>query len=139
MHPELVAGAWVGFNDARITLSSDYWGQGAHSALPIVGDFFGNALRTRIIDPRTRFEAPDETGLLQRLFGGIKDRFMKLFAAQPKSAAKPPRRAAPAPAAEITPLPHSEADPLQEEIDQILEESRREESAGDGSGSGGAN
>jgi penicillin-binding protein 1A len=29
MHPQLVAGAWVGFNDSRITLRSDYWGQGA--------------------------------------------------------------------------------------------------------------
>ncbi len=32
MHPQLVAGAWVGFNDGRITLRSDYWGQGAHGA-----------------------------------------------------------------------------------------------------------
>ena len=30
MHPQLVAGAWVGFNDGRVTLRSDYWGQGAH-------------------------------------------------------------------------------------------------------------
>ncbi|MBN9697584.1 MAG: transglycosylase domain-containing protein, partial [Zoogloea sp.] len=34
MHPQLVGGAWVGFNDNRITLRSDYWGQGARSALP---------------------------------------------------------------------------------------------------------
>jgi membrane peptidoglycan carboxypeptidase len=43
MHPQLVAGAWVGFNDSRVTLRSDYWGQGAHSALPIVGDFYQRA------------------------------------------------------------------------------------------------
>ncbi|MDX1739889.1 MAG: transglycosylase domain-containing protein, partial [Rhodothermales bacterium] len=30
MHPELVVGAWVGFNDRRITFRSDWWGQGAH-------------------------------------------------------------------------------------------------------------
>jgi penicillin-binding protein 1A len=41
MHPQLVGGAWVGFNDGRVTLRSDYWGQGAHSALPIVGDLAG--------------------------------------------------------------------------------------------------
>ena len=29
MPPQLVGGAWVGFNDNRITLRSDYWGQGA--------------------------------------------------------------------------------------------------------------
>ncbi|MGC8140853.1 hypothetical protein ACP3W2_25740, partial [Salmonella enterica] len=55
MHPQLVAGAWVGFNDARVTLRSDYWGQGAHSALPIVGDVVSRALRTRTIDQRVRF------------------------------------------------------------------------------------
>ena len=56
MHPQLVAGAWVGFNDSRVTLRSDYWGQGAHSALPIVGDFYQRALRTRVIDGRARSE-----------------------------------------------------------------------------------
>ncbi|MBT9476587.1 MAG: transglycosylase domain-containing protein [Polaromonas sp.] len=57
MHPHLVAGAWVGFNDNRVTLS-DYWGQGARSALPIVGDFFQQSLRARVVDPDARFDAP---------------------------------------------------------------------------------
>ena len=39
MHPELVTGSWVGFNDKRITFRSDWWGQGAHNALFVVGDF----------------------------------------------------------------------------------------------------
>ena len=39
MNPDLVAGAWVGFNDQRVTIRSNYWGQGAHNALRIVGDF----------------------------------------------------------------------------------------------------
>ncbi|SDL98222.1 penicillin-binding protein 1A [Oryzisolibacter propanilivorax] len=55
MHPQLVAGAWVGFNDARITLRSDHWGQGAQSALPIVGEFFRQALRTKVLDAKVRF------------------------------------------------------------------------------------
>ncbi|WP_395059261.1 penicillin-binding protein 1A [Polaromonas sp.] len=55
MHPQLVAGAWVGFNDNRITLS-DYWGQGAHSALPIVGDFFAASLRSKVVDAEARFD-----------------------------------------------------------------------------------
>ncbi len=54
MQPQLVAGAWVGFNDNRVRLG-DYWGQGAHSALPMVGDFFAQALRARLIDSRARF------------------------------------------------------------------------------------
>jgi membrane carboxypeptidase/penicillin-binding protein len=57
MHPHLVAGAWVGFNDNRVTLS-DYWGQGARSALPIVGDFFQQSLRAKVLDPEARFDAP---------------------------------------------------------------------------------
>lgn len=64
MHPQLVTGAWVGFNDARITLRSDYWGQGAHSALPIVGDVVQRALRSRLIDGRARFENREQPGML---------------------------------------------------------------------------
>jgi penicillin-binding protein 1A len=52
MHPQLVAGAWVGFDDARVTLASDYWGEGAHSALPMGGAFYDMALRARVIDAR---------------------------------------------------------------------------------------
>lgn len=56
MHPQLVAGAWVGFDDARVTLRSDYWGQGAHSALPMVGSFFRHALLSGVIDRHARFD-----------------------------------------------------------------------------------
>ncbi|WP_414719490.1 penicillin-binding protein 1A [Trinickia sp.] len=56
MHPQLVAGAWVGFDDGRVTLGGNYWGEGAHSALPIVGDFYQRALRARVIDARVRFD-----------------------------------------------------------------------------------
>ncbi len=55
MHQQLVAGAWVGFNDNRIRLQGNYWGQGAHSALPIVGDFFQQSLRARLIDQGANF------------------------------------------------------------------------------------
>ncbi len=41
--PDLVAGAWVGFDLSAITFRSDYWGQGAHTALPIVGTFLQRA------------------------------------------------------------------------------------------------
>ena len=135
MHPQLVGGAWVGFNDSRVTLRSDYWGQGAHSALPIVGDFFSNALRNRLIDRNARFAAPEETGLLQRLFGQVKDRFASLFSSAPPPAppARPKRAPAPKP-----PEPAVEPDPLQERIDQIMEESRREQPPADNAESGAA-
>ncbi|RFU44972.1 penicillin-binding protein 1A [Paraburkholderia sp. DHOC27] len=60
MQPQLVAGAWVGFDDGRVTLGSSYWGEGAHSALPIVGDFFQRALRARLIDAHARFDTSVE-------------------------------------------------------------------------------
>jgi len=55
MHPNLVAGAWVGFNDNRVTMRSNYWGQGGHSAILLVGDFFKEALASGKIDPEALF------------------------------------------------------------------------------------
>jgi penicillin-binding protein 1A len=57
MHPQLVAGAWVGFNDNRMTMAES-WGQGARSALPIVGDLFQQSLRYRWIDSQAEFDIP---------------------------------------------------------------------------------
>ena len=56
MHPQLVAGAWVGYNDNRIPMGS--WGPGARSALPIVGDVFQQSLRYKWIDPQVEFDIP---------------------------------------------------------------------------------
>lgn len=47
INPGLVAGAWVGFNDQRVTIRSNYWGQGAHNALRIVGDFMRAGQRSK--------------------------------------------------------------------------------------------
>jgi penicillin-binding protein 1A len=62
MHPRLVAGAWVGFNDSRITMRSNYWGEGGHNAVLVVGDFFQQALDARFLDVGARFpyERPRE-------------------------------------------------------------------------------
>ena len=56
MHPQLVAGARVGFNDNQVTMGS--WGQGARSALPMVGEVFQQALRNRWIDSSAEFDIP---------------------------------------------------------------------------------
>lgn len=58
MRPDLVAGAWVGFNDARVTMRSNYWGQGGHNAILLVGDFFRGALKARLVDGKARFAVP---------------------------------------------------------------------------------
>jgi penicillin-binding protein 1A len=55
MHPNLVAGAWVGFNDNRVTMRSNYWGQGGHSAIMLVGDFFKEALGSGKVNPDAAF------------------------------------------------------------------------------------
>ncbi len=55
MQPNLVAGAWVGFNDPRVTIRSSHWGQGGHNALRIVGDFFRQGQKARLIDANARF------------------------------------------------------------------------------------
>ncbi|MFC4932866.1 penicillin-binding protein 1A [Massilia sp. GCM10023247] len=73
MHPNLVAGAWVGFNDNRVTMRSNYWGQGGHNAILLVGDFFRAALDAGKLDreavfpggrppapPRVQEEEPEE-------------------------------------------------------------------------------
>lgn len=55
MQPNLVAGAWVGFNDPRVTIRSNYWGQGGHNALRVVGDFFRQGQKARLIGADARF------------------------------------------------------------------------------------
>jgi penicillin-binding protein 1A len=56
MHRQLVGGAWVGFNDPAVKMGD--WGEGAKSALPIVGEVFQQALRNRWIDPKAEFDIP---------------------------------------------------------------------------------
>jgi len=56
MNPQLVAGARVGFNDSSVKMGS--WGQGARSALPMVGDVFQQAFRNRWLDPKVEFDIP---------------------------------------------------------------------------------
>lgn len=112
MHPELVSGAWVGFNDGRVTLRSDYWGQGARSALPIVGDVTAQALRGRLIDPRVRFEPPPDNRLFAPLANRLKDWVQGLlgpeFAPAPAPAVLPERPSA-GPAAAETPIEAEDA------------------------------
>lgn len=74
MHPELVAGAWVGFDDGRVTLQSDYWAQGAHTALPIVGEFFQRALRARIVDARQRFDTQVQPSAFEQFRSRLSER-----------------------------------------------------------------
>jgi penicillin-binding protein 1A len=77
MHPQLVTGAWVGFNDPRVTLRSDHWGQGAHNALHVVGDFTQRTLAERAIDAQATF--PTHAGTLQAAVRTIGDTLRRWF------------------------------------------------------------
>lgn len=102
MHPQLVAGAWVGFNDPRVTLRSDYWGQGAHNALHVVGDFTAQALAARQIDPDAEFPGRDHPGV-EAALRRTTERILRWLGfdsapADPPPHPRVPRTAAPAPA-----------------------------------------
>jgi penicillin-binding protein 1A len=62
MNPDLVVGAWVGWNDRRIVFRSNFWGQGSHTGLYLVGEFLeklqnegSSSIR---LDPSRTFEEP---------------------------------------------------------------------------------
>ena len=61
MNPQLVAGARVGFNDNADTMGN--WGQGARSALPMVGEVFQGAFRNRWLDQNAEFDIPRRRAL----------------------------------------------------------------------------
>ena len=77
VHPQLVAGAWVGFDDASVKMGP--WGAGATSALPIVGEVFQAALRNRWIDPQLEFEIPRPRRAPPALPDAVRDFFGAVF------------------------------------------------------------
>ncbi len=60
MHPQLITGSWVGFNDRRLHFRSTYWGQGSHTALLLVGEYFRRAAEDDNIEisPDAAFPMP---------------------------------------------------------------------------------
>ena len=74
MHPQIVTGAWAGFNDARITLKSDQWGQGSRSALPMVGDFMSRALRSPLLNAKASFTEPNTRHWWSDLVDRLRDK-----------------------------------------------------------------
>ena len=134
MHPQLVAGSWVGFNDARVTMRSNYWGQGGHNALLVVSDFFRHALDARLIDPARRFDDADAAGA--RSTPSTLDRFLTWLGWKKAPLAAPPAPASQRPPAR-PPVPKASEDERnqvieqmrQDELNRIIEQTRREEPA----------
>ena len=96
MHPQLVAGAWVGFNDNRVTMRSSYWGQGAHNALLVVGDFMQQSTKASLVDAKAAFAAPRMRDLEKPLMDRMGDWWNSVFnipsepTTEPEVAALPP-------------------------------------------------
>lgn len=128
MHSQLVAASWVGFNDSRVTMRSNYWGQGGHNALNVVGDFFQQAIRTRLIDERMQLaklrKEPQTTSIFDSIIGKISGWFggdkndTKSAPKMPKSRSKQPPQ---------------KSDGMDQMINQVREEDKTvKETAGTG-------
>ena len=50
-----MVGAWVGFNDQRVTMRSNRWGQGGSSALLLVGDLLREGAKHKLVDMEAQF------------------------------------------------------------------------------------
>lgn len=70
--PQLLAGAWVGADDRYIRFSDNYFGQGAHGALPIWAYFMEKVARDPAcnLDPNASFVKPAGMGDLNINFIG---------------------------------------------------------------------
>ncbi|WP_222622918.1 penicillin-binding protein 1A [Ramlibacter cellulosilyticus] len=86
MHPQLVAGAWMGFNDNRVTMRSSYWGQGAHNALFVVGDMMQQAQKAGVIDTKATFAAPRLRDQEKPLMDRMGDWWNSVFNSAPSAA-----------------------------------------------------
>ncbi|MFC7515898.1 penicillin-binding protein 1A [Herbaspirillum sp. GCM10030257] len=126
MHPRLVTGAWVGFNDARITMGNSQWGQGARTALPMVGEFYRRTLQARIIDTEARFAPPPDS-----FFASLLDKVYGFFGVEKTEKAAPPPRKPPVQVRHTSPTPPPAAAPdiRSEEMERIANQAREAESA----------
>jgi penicillin-binding protein 1A len=136
MHPRLVAGSWVGFNDSRVTMRSNYWGEGKHNALLVVGDFFQQTLAARLIDGGTEFPfARPQDSIWEPFFDAAKDWLGGIFKDWLfGESAKPPRRNLQDQAARPEPTPREPREPerplTKEQLLELLrekQERRRQE------------
>ncbi|MGF6444647.1 crotonobetainyl-CoA:carnitine CoA-transferase CaiB-like acyl-CoA transferase [Paraburkholderia youngii] len=87
-----------------MTLRSDYWGQGAHSALPIVGDFFQRAQRSRLVDSHMKFDTAQQPGWFAERAERLRNWIESLFTRTPAQPDKQVVARAPARRAPVAPV-----------------------------------
>lgn len=124
MHPRLVAGAWIGFNDTRVTMRSNYWGQGARNALPVTGDFFRQVTNGRMIDVGARFPRARDAQLGASIWGPVLDEIERWF-----GIGDPPPRPEEAPRSKEAPKESRKENgpvgPIDEALEQVREVERQ--------------
>lgn len=59
--PDLVSGAWVGWDDMQVRFRSTRLGSGAAMALPIFAHYMNDVYKDKRFDIRKEFEVPDDT------------------------------------------------------------------------------
>ena len=131
MRPDVVAGAWVGFDDPRVTFRSAYWEQGGHTALRVVGRFLKTAETRRFVDAGARFPEgpPLASSAGSRALRWIGDAIASLFEEDQSQAPPvvdtlpPPGQSRPAPASppEATP-PVPDDEMLDAPDDDLMED-----------------
>src|SRR5262245_43301000 len=129
MHRRLVAGSWIGFNDPRVTMRSNYWGEGRHNALLVVGDFFQQTLTARLIDSSAEFpfERPQDS-IWEPFFDAAKDWFGGIFKDWLfGERAKPPCRELQSEATRSEPVQREQREERQLTKEQILERLREKQ------------
>lgn len=103
MHPDLVTGAWVGWNDRRIAFRRSWWGQGAHNALHVVGDFTrrladspdrGITLSTRRFEQPASYAPPPPPAPPEEEMTPVQ-RLLERWQRRDQEAAPPPPKEAP--------------------------------------------
>ena len=129
MHPRLVAGAWIGFDDPRVTMRSTYWGQGAHNALPVVAYFFAQAVHGRMIDTNAHFPRARDAWFGAQFWGPTVDWLEGFFGKSSVPRLSPP---SPQPRNTPRPEPRSREQPQQPgrippatAFEQAIEDARR--------------
>jgi penicillin-binding protein 1A len=107
-------------------MGNSQWGQGARTALPMVGEFYRRTLQARIIDTEARFAPPPDS-----FFASLLDKVYGFFGMEKAEKSAPSPRKPPVQVRHTSPTPPPAAAPdiRSEEMERIANQAREAESA----------